>query len=301
MFKRLLIASDLSKASRSLIDCLGALKAYGAEECLLLQCLNATEPTSSAVSYATNALKNLLQSQKETLEKQGYKVETRVVTGVPKKEIHRIATEENYNLIVVGSHEYSLASEVFFGNLAYDVIYFAQKPVLLIRMEETPGDDVTCIKTIGCDIGNQILFPTDFSKNADLAFNYVKEIVKYRAKKVTLLHVQDKYRISPYLEDRLDEFNQIDTMRLQQMKDILQDQGQVEVEILLRYGSPSVEVLTAVRELNVQLVVMGCQGTPYQQSGRCTAYPARQLLTRLLGEHPSRDQSETCGRLPILG
>ena len=113
--------------------------------------------------------------------------------------------------------------------------------------------------------------------------------------------MQDKYRISPYLEDRLDEFNQIDTMRLQQMKDILQDQGQVEVEILLRYGSPSVEVLTAVRELNVQLVVMGCQGTPYQQSGRCTAYPARQLLTRLLDEHPSRDQSEIFDRLPIPG
>ena len=263
MFKRMLIATDLSQALRSLVDCLGGLKGYGAEECLLLQCLNERESAPIAVSYATNVLKNLLQSQKEALEKQGYKVETRIVRGVAKKEIHRIATEENYNLIVVGSPECSLASEVLFGGLAYDVIYYAQKPVLLIRMEDTPDDEVTYIKTICCDIGTQILFPTDFSKNADLAFTYVKAMVKQGAKKVILLHVQDQYRIHPYLENRLDEFNQIDTIKLQKMKDTLQDQGQVEVDILLRYGSPAAEVLKAVHELNIQLVVMGRQGRGY--------------------------------------
>jgi len=294
MFKRVIIATDLSQASDALINCIGGLRAYGAEECLILQCLAVKEPVSKAISFAHDILENLLQSQKEVLEKQGYRVEARIVSGVAKNEIHRIATEENYSLIVVGAQEDSLLSEAFFGGLAYEVIYYARKPVLLVRMEETPSGELSCIKTIGCDISNHLLFPTDFSENADRAFSYVKEMVAHGVKKVTLIHVQDQYRISPHLIGRLDEFNKIDTMRLQKMKKILQDHGNVEVEILLRYGSPSVEVLKVVRELNVQLVVMGSQGRGFVKEfflGSVSHHLARHYVSSVL-LIPAKRESE---------
>ena len=265
MFKRLLIANDLSQASHALMHCLEGLRAFDAEECLLLQCMDVKSPASSSVSFAKGVLENLLQNEKALLEKTGSKVETRIVEGAAKNEIHRIATEENYSMIVVGAQEYSLASELLVGGLAYEVIYFARKPVLLVRLEATSDEELSCRKSIGCDFSNHILYPTDFSENALQAFSYVVEMVAHGVKKVTLMHVQDRYRIHPYLEARLDEFNRIDTERLEQLKEILQKHGNVEVEILIKYGSPSVEVLKAVSELSVQLVVMGSQGRGYVQ------------------------------------
>ena len=52
------------------------------------------------------------------------------------------------------------------------------------------------------DFSEHILFPTDFSENAQRAFTYLQQMVGDRAKKVTLLHVQDKTRIEPHLAER---------------------------------------------------------------------------------------------------
>lgn len=77
---------------------------------------------------------------------------------------------------------------------------------------------------------------------------------------VTLLHVQDKTLLSLFLADQLETYDDMDNDRLQNMKYILQEQGKVEVETILSYGSPSVEILNTVHERNVQLIVMGSQG-----------------------------------------
>jgi len=260
MFKRLIVATDLSAASLELVKCLGGLKAYGAEECLLLQCLSIQETSSLSLSYTLSVLEGMLQNLKEVLVQQGYIVETRVVPGIAKNEINRIAVNEDFSLIVVGAQEHTLTSEIFFGGLAYDVIHYAQKPVLLIRMEDYLQEGISFIKTLGCGMSDHILFPTDFSENADLAFNYVTKMALLGVKKITLFHVQDKSRISKYPEDSLAKLNEIDNARLQDMKNILQEKAIAEVDTFLTYGSPAVEILKLIRERNIQLVVMGSQG-----------------------------------------
>jgi nucleotide-binding universal stress UspA family protein len=82
----------------------------------------------------------------------------------------------------------------------------------------------------------------------------------YIKKKVTLVHVQDKSRIDRHLSHRLEEFNEIDTNRLQEIKKVLLDEGAVDVEIQLLYGSPSAEIIRLVHEQKIPLVVMGSQG-----------------------------------------
>jgi nucleotide-binding universal stress UspA family protein len=260
MFKKLIIATDLSAASFALVKCLGGLRAYGAEECLLLQCLSIQETSSLALSYTINVLEGMLRDLKEILAEQGYIVETRIIPGIAKNEVNKIAINENYSLIVVGAQEHSLTSEIFFGGLAYDVIHYAQKPVLLIRMEDYPQEGISCIKTLGCDMSNHILFPTDFSENADLAFDYVAKMAALGVKKITLFHVQDKSRISEYPEASFEKRNEIDNTRLQDMKKLLQEKGNAEIDAFLCQGSPAVEILKLIRERNIQLVVMGSQG-----------------------------------------
>lgn len=260
MFKRIIVATNLSKASYSFIGCLEGLKAYGTQEILLLQFLTMQESASIALNYSTDILERILSDQKEILEKQGFKVETRTVTSSVKSEINRIAKEENYAVVLVGAEKENLMKAHFFGGFAYDLISFAEKPVMLIRLNESIKAGEVCLEAISCSVGNHILFPTDFSENSETAFEFLKKMVMEGAKKITLVHIQDKAKFEPHLTDKLEEFNAIDAERLATMKKILNEQGDAEIETIIRYGSPIVEILALVKDLNIQLVVMGSQG-----------------------------------------
>ena len=74
------------------------------------------------------------------------------------------------------------------------------------------------------------------------------------------MHVQDRDRLSPYLENRIEEFNEVDNTRLQNLKKILLAKGNIEVDTVIKYGSPAVEILNEVGKSDVDLVVMGSQG-----------------------------------------
>ena len=256
MIDRFIITTDLSPASSAIMNCLGSLKQYGAGECLLLQCLSHQEMTSIALSYTTAPLERMLQEQKEGLEKQGFSVATRIVSSNAKQEVNRIAEKDDYPLIVVG-HSHSKVRDTFLGSIAYNVIYCARKPTLVVPVQKK-GDEYFCIRPKG--FGEHILYPTDFSENADLAFSYVEDFVASGAKHVTMLHVQDRARIEPYLRDRLEEFNEIDRSRLESMKGSLNTRGNTVVDIDLAYGAPYTEIMRIVRERDISMVVMGSQG-----------------------------------------
>ncbi len=260
MFRRAIVATDLSPASYAVVQCLGGLKAYGVTRCLLLQCLSVQEATSVVLADASAQLDSILLEQKEILEKTGYSVETRVVPGFAQVEINRIAAEEDYSLIVIGSRGHSMMGEAFLGGVAYNVLHHARKPVLLVRLKATPGGGHECVRADRCDFGAHVLFPTDFSETADRAFTYVATLVADGAKRVTLLHVQDQARFDSYLLPRLQEFNEIDRARLERMKETLKQQGTADIGIEVRYGSPFSEIIRVVRDREVHLVVMGSQG-----------------------------------------
>ena len=77
---------------------------------------------------------------------------------------------------------------------------------------------------------------------------------------MTLFHVQDKTRIEPHLAHRLEEFNETDRARLEELRQTLEGRGSTKVEIDLTYGFPFEEIIRMVRERDVRLVVMGSQG-----------------------------------------
>ena len=263
MFRRTIVATDLSSAAFAVLKNISILKTYGTEEILLLQCLGQRETGSFAMSYITEALEKNLQEQRRILEAQGFKVETRVVFGIAKKEIDRIAEEEDYSLIVTGVESISLLSEPLMGGVGYEIIHFCRKPILLVRLEETRKEGISYFEPVRSSFREHILFPTDFSETANEAFHVVKELVAAGTKKVTLMHVQEQSRIDPYLLQQLSQFNERDEGRLKEMKKDLQEIADVEVDTVIFYGSPSRDILDAVEDRNVQLVVMGSQGRGY--------------------------------------
>lgn len=259
MFKNIIVATDLSPASYAVVNCLAGLKAYGAKHCLLLQCLSFQEAGSTALSYTTASLEGMLTEQKRILEAQGFEVEARTVPGFAKQEINRVAAEEGYSLIVVGSQGQSLVGGAFLDGVA-GVMHSARKPVLLVPVKRREGEDNACEPVSRCSFTEHVLYATDFSEIADHAFTYVEKIAADGARRITLLHVQDKSRIESHLAHRLEEFNEIDRGRLQRMQDVLQEKSDAVVEIEILYGSPFVEIDRFIRERNVHMVVMGSQG-----------------------------------------
>ncbi|WP_287155588.1 universal stress protein [Candidatus Solincola tengchongensis] len=258
MFSRLLIATDLSPASNAVVNCLGGLRAYGAGQCLLMMCLSAQEAMATALSYSIDAFEKAMGVQKEILEKQGFAVETRVVIGSAKSEVTRTADEEDYSLIVVGSQGHSLVGDMLLGGVAYGIIHSARRPVLVIPIrkkhheENEPGNG--CLPVERCAFTRHVLFPTDFSENADHAFAYVEKMAKEGARRVTILHVMDKEHLGHRLEEELV------TDRLDTMEKILRSGSGVKIEKRIVYGSPFTEIIRTIREEDVQLVVMGSQG-----------------------------------------
>lgn len=258
MFRKLLIASEVSKGEFEIIKYVKGFKKIGTNECLLLQCLNPYEAKSTISTFVTDILEQNLNQQKEMLVIQGFSVETRIVTGDMKHEINRIAEEEGYSIIVAGAAEHTLMGELFFGGAAHELIHHATKPLLLIRVSDSADEVVE--KTEEGNIFSHILFPTDFSDNASIAFEYVKNMVGNGVQRVTIAHVQDKTKIDPHMLNRLEEFNVKDTRRLEKLKENLKSIGNVEVDIKLVYGSPTEELLKIIDEMKVSLVVMGSQG-----------------------------------------
>ncbi|MCG2729893.1 MAG: universal stress protein, partial [Acetobacterium sp.] len=233
-------------------------RSLGTKECLLLQCFNPQDVDAGVSSYLTAIFNENLQQQSDLLMEQGFAVKTKVVSGNIKNEVNRVALEEECSLIVVGAEKHSMIGGLFLGGIAYDVIYGSTKPILLVR--DALRDEHEALTLATNDGIEHVLFPTDFSENADIAFTYIKELVKNGVKQVTIFHIQDESKINPYLLHRLIEFNEIDQGRLEKLKEDLLSLNDINVDIQIRFGSPTAEILKIVDEQQIQLVVMGTQG-----------------------------------------
>ena len=262
MFKRFIIATEWSADADRFIENLRGLKALGAEECLLIVSYRLPYPAvleeASIAIFAEipQAVEQHMAVQKQMLEKQGFTVEAKLVEGLNKKELVTIALENDYETVVVGARKQSKWDELFTSGITYEIVHQSDIPVLIIRLPEEEEQG----KIVSESLIDHILYPTDFSIGSTNALEYVKQLVAQGAKKVTLVHIQDKDRVEPDKKDRLEEFNAIDRERLIQMKELLQGAGDVEVDIMIGYGNPSVEILRLIDEKDVRLCVMGSQG-----------------------------------------
>jgi nucleotide-binding universal stress UspA family protein len=259
MFSKILVATDLTEASERVICTLGGLSALGVREVLLVHCFNIRD-VGTLGNEIIELARPSFDRQKDTLAKLGFRTEGMMVLGLPHVEINRIARRNDCSLIVVGSQSRTMAGELLLGGTAGAVIHSASLPVLILYLRmrcETGCTEAECRPL------EHVLFPTDFSDNAERAFSYVKQLAKQGSGRITLFHVQDRSRIDPHLADRLEEFNRIDTGRMERLKAELEGEGAAEVDIELTYGSPKLDILARTMRGDISLTVMGSQGRGY--------------------------------------
>lgn len=260
MFKKILLATDLSASSDAIINCMADLKSLDVEEVLLFYACGVRHITALAETIKQSVEPDLLRQQK-VLESQGFKTILEIAPGTPSEELKRVSKEKNVSLVVIGSHGESAASHLLFrfGGVTSEVLHSHEKPLLLIRTKVLEEAGLRKVETMCQNLKERILFATDFSDISMVAFQYVEKLVEVGCKKVTLIHVQDKIRIEKYLSDKLEEFNSIDTERLEMRKQQLLKKGAEEVEIKIVYGIPAKEILEESKK-GYSLIVMGSQG-----------------------------------------
>ena len=255
MYKKALIVSDLSERSEQFLQCKVGLRSLGVDQVILAFCLGLHE-VRGVRANVEEILKGDLDRCRKVLEDQGYQAEAEVLLGDPRVEVNRAAKDKNCDLVVVGSRVHSLAGEVVMGGTAGEVLHSCRLPLLVARIHE----DKDCQEECPLASLNRVLFPTDFSENAEHAFQAVQELVAGGVKSVVLMHVQDRTKIDRHLKERLEEFNAIDTERLERMKEQLASQGAEDVRIELPYGLVTEEILQRTRQGDISLAVMGSQG-----------------------------------------
>jgi nucleotide-binding universal stress UspA family protein len=260
MFKKILFATDISKASDAVLSCGNGLKNLGVEEVILFYALGVRHIESLKYLLKDMAEPALLR-QKKMLEDQGLNVKLEVVPGIPSEEINKYAEANNISLIIMGTHGETAAQHILFriGGVTSEILHSHTKPLLVVRTKVTEVNGEKCIEPSCEDFSQNILYVTDFSETAFRAFTYLEKIVESGAKKITLMHVQDKSKIDKHLKDKLDEFNKIDTERLEMRRKTLLDKGAKDVKIKIPYGNPTQEILNESKN-GYTLIVMGSQG-----------------------------------------
>jgi nucleotide-binding universal stress UspA family protein len=244
MFKKILVATDLSSASDHLIACAIGIRRAGAEEAILCHTLGIKYLHDLRFPLERAAEPELLR-QKAQLEAQGYRVRVLMPPGLAADDVPASAAAEKVDLVVLGSH-------VGLGTTTTKILHQLRVPAWSVQ-SQSPS---TAVST---DPFAHVLHPTDFSDSAEIAFERLKRLVQAGAPRVTLLHVQDENENSDQGRHPFaGEFDRIDRRRLERRKCELKQIAACDVRTEIRTGDAVTEIIRGACEAS--LIVMGSQG-----------------------------------------
>lgn len=143
MFKKILYPTDFSDVSKKVLPYLKQLKEGGSKEVLVVHVIDERGITAieQYTPIASGEIERNLKEESEQeltaiaeeLKQSGLEAKTRIETGVPLREILRIAEEEDVSLIVLGSHGRSNIEEMLLGSVSEKVVRKCKKPVLVVK------------------------------------------------------------------------------------------------------------------------------------------------------------------------
>lgn len=170
------------------------------------------------------------------------------------------ASEEDIDLITLGTHGRRGPSRILLGSVAEEVVRRADQPVLTIRGEEEKG------RTPRPGSIDRILVPVDFSGHAREALLYADEWAQMYDAQIDVLHVVEDdlhpafyvggvksvYDVEPNLDDK------VRTKLMSFVEEVLGTTGRVEAHVAT--GSAPSSISDFVNETDIDLVALSTHG-----------------------------------------
>ena len=247
--KSAVIATDLSTASESMIESetgLNCLDRIGVDRIHLVTVVPSNVHSGMPGMNFEERRKKALRRYRSRVEDAGFSVETHVVRGTPHRRINGIAGSVAADLILVGSRGKSPLENRVIGSTARNLARTTVVPLLVDRIQRGVDEP----ETVRQHLFKRTLFATDFSENAERAFQSF-EYLRHATEEVTLVHVQ-----SP--KDDIDDGGDPDA-RLGELVDRLDDWG-LDARTEIRRGDPATEILAAEEEHDPSTLLLGSRG-----------------------------------------
>ncbi|ELZ39067.1 universal stress protein [Halorubrum saccharovorum DSM 1137] len=245
---RALCATDLSAASEAAIEnetCLECLGRIGVDTIHLVTVVPANVHSGMPGVNFEERRRRGLDQYREVIEAAGFDVETHVVRGTPYRRINGIAETVHADLSVVSSRGQSPLENRVIGSTARNLARTTVVPLLVNRVERATDDP----EVLREDLFRRVLFATDFSENAERAFDAFSYL-RHATEEAALVHVR-----SPKDEDA-----DIDPReRLAERASTLETWG-IETRIEVRHGDPADEILAVESEVTPSAVLVGSKG-----------------------------------------
>lgn len=247
--KSAVLATDLSTASETMVESetgLDCLSRIGVDRVHLVTVVPSNVHSGMPGIDFEKRRKRGLRRYRSTIEAAGFDVETHVVRGTPHRRINGIAGAVGADLILVGSRGKSPLENRVIGSTARNLARTTVVPLLVDRIERGVDDP----ETVRRHLFKRTLFATDFSENAERAFETF-EYLRHATEEVTLVHVR-----SP--KDDTGDEGDVEA-RLDELEDRLDEWG-LEARTDVRRGDPAAEILAAEREHEPSTLLLGSRG-----------------------------------------
>jgi nucleotide-binding universal stress UspA family protein len=190
--------------------------------------------TKEEIDKQRNRMDAEIEKYRKTLK---LDVGIRIMKGMsPSAEILRELHEENFDLLIVGSHGASAVMEFLLGGISSQIMHHAERPVVIVKKVRDLSSILMC---------------TAGSKCSYDAIRFAGTISRAAKADVTILSVS-QWNTSEAVNHAW-EF-------VHAGAEILKQQG-VDAEELVRVGKPAEEILAEARRQDFDLIVMGYRGT----------------------------------------
>jgi nucleotide-binding universal stress UspA family protein len=259
MFKKIVMATDLSPAWDEVVACAGEFKALGCNEIILTHVVT-VKFVGGLEAKLRAAAQPKLEEQQRHLEAQGFKAHVEMPLGLPAFSLNDVARRYGADLIVVGSHGKALWREAVLGSVSSAILHHTLYPTLLLNVQlRAEGDQGTC--RLQCtELLRHVLFPTDFSLTSARAGSYLERLAPRGVSQATVLHALDVPGGEAYPPGFQETAEAEAEKSLAAIRERLLQAGISQVEARFDPGRPLPAILKVLETQDISLIVMGTQG-----------------------------------------
>jgi nucleotide-binding universal stress UspA family protein len=262
MFKKILVATDFSKASRAGLAAAISLAEHGSSkiDAIHVSVYSEYPYTSGPLVVPTSSLQAELNGKLEDFfpAKLYPNGDRNLVIGYPASEkILSYAEAGSFDLIVIGTHSRNVVGRFFLGSVAQSVARDSRIPVMIVRDVEHSERRYQGFE--------RVLTPTDFSKTGSRAYELGARFANFLKADFHYIHIidmpaiMDSMSLYPFFHLVIPPESAMDVnLTLQKELESTRFVGNPKVATVI--GNPVREILAYAHEQKIDFIVMGTHG-----------------------------------------